>query len=297
MSVNEIDVVRDFNRVVTLRTGAIDGSYLGRGRPLGEARLLFEIGPEGADLRALRERLKLDSGYVSRLLRSLEREGLVTIEGDREDRRRRRVLLTATGKQEWAAYDGLSDGLAHSMLEPLSASQRVRLVSAMAEVKGLLSAASVEITAEAPDSDDAIACVSAYIAELAITFEEGFDPANGNPTPEVEALTPPNGCFLIASLDGQAIGCGALRTLEPGLGEIKRMWVSPQARGLGVAGRLLSALEEKGRELGMTRMRLDTNRALKDAQAMYRKSGYRDIERFNDNPYADFWFEKDFGAA
>ena len=77
----QIGTVRDFNRVVTLRTGAVDGSYLGRGRPLGQARLIFEIGPRGGDLRALRERLKLDSGYMSRLLRALERQGLVAVAG------------------------------------------------------------------------------------------------------------------------------------------------------------------------------------------------------------------------
>jgi ribosomal protein S18 acetylase RimI-like enzyme len=77
------------------------------------------------------------------------------------------------------------------------------------------------------------------------------------------------------------------------MGEIKRMWVAPEARGLGVARRLLGALEERARKLGRTRVRLDTNRALTQAQSMYRKAGYRGIERFNDNPYADFWFEKD----
>ncbi|MEX0408346.1 helix-turn-helix domain-containing GNAT family N-acetyltransferase [Aquibium sp. LZ166] len=292
METAQISTVRDFNRVVTLRTGAVDGSYLGRGRPLGQARLIFEIGPGGGDLRALRERLKLDSGYMSRLLRALERQGLVAVEDDGDDRRRRRVLLTARGKEEWAAYDGLSDDLAHSWLAPLSTSQRERLLSAMAEVKSLLAAASVEISQEPADGEDARACVAAYMAELAVTFEEGFDPANGNPTPDTDALTPPNGAFLIARLDGRAIGCGALRTLERGVGEIKRMWVAPQARGLGVARRLLTALEDKARDLGMGRVRLDTNRALTKAQEMYRKAGYHAIGRFNDNPYADFWFEK-----
>ncbi|APH71708.1 helix-turn-helix domain-containing GNAT family N-acetyltransferase [Aquibium oceanicum] len=292
----QIGTVRDFNRVVTLRTGAVDGSYLGRGRPLGQARLIFEIGQGGSDLRALRERLKLDSGYMSRLLRALERQGLVAVEDDGDDRRRRRVRLTTKGEAEWAAYDGLSDDLARSWLSPLSDTQRHRLLAAMDEVRNLLAAASVEISQVAADSEDALACVAAYVAELAVTFEEGFDPANGNPTPETEALTPPNGSFLLARLDGQAIGCGALRTMEPGTGEIKRMWVAPQARGLGVARRLLSALEDKARELGMARVRLDTNRALTRAQEMYRKAGYRDIGRFNDNPYADFWFEKDLGG-
>ena len=133
-----LEQVRSFNRAVTLRTGALNESYLGRGRPLGQARLLFEIGPVGSDIRSLRERLGLDSGYVSRLLKSLENEGLVAVESDSNDRRRRLVTLTAKGRAEHVAYDRLSDDLARSMLAALSASQRDRLVAAMAEVETLM---------------------------------------------------------------------------------------------------------------------------------------------------------------
>ena len=297
MDLHDIETVRGFNRIVTLRAGAADSSYLGRGRPLGQARLLFEIGPQGADVQSLRAKLGLDSGYASRLLRDLERQGLVDLRPDPDDGRRRLAALTAAGLAEWRAYDDLSDRLASTMLDPLSGQQRVRLLAAMREVCALLSRPTVEIAMEAPDSADARACVAAYIAELAETFEEGFDPANGNPTPEIAAMTPPAGCFLVARLDGRAVGCGALHTLEPGIGEIKRMWVAQQARGLGIAGRLLEALETKAREFGMRRVRLDTNRALTAAQAMYRKAGYVEIQRFNANPYANFWFEKDLAAA
>ncbi|MCO5056845.1 MAG: bifunctional helix-turn-helix transcriptional regulator/GNAT family N-acetyltransferase [Rhizobiaceae bacterium] len=297
MDLHDIETVRAFNRIVTLRAGAADSSYLGRGRPLGQARLLFEIGPQGADVQSLRAKLGLDSGYASRLLRDLERQGLVDLRPDPDDGRRRLAALTAAGLAEWQAYDDLSDQLASTMLDPLSGRQRERLLAAMREVCALLSRPAVEIAMEAPDSADARACVAAYIAELAETFEEGFDPANGNPTPEIAAMTPPAGCFLVARLDGRAVGCGALHTLEPGIGEIKRMWVAREARGLGVAGRLLEALETKARAFGMRRVRLDTNRALTAAQAMYRKAGYAEIPRFNANPYANFWFEKDLAAA
>jgi DNA-binding MarR family transcriptional regulator len=297
MDQNATARIRRFNRAVTLRTGALDASYLGRGRPLGQARLLFEIGPDGTDLRTLRQRLGLDSGYLARLVGSLKRQGLVSVGIDAADRRRRSIALTAKGRSERAAYDDLSEDLARSMLQPLSPSQRNRMVEAMSVVERLLTAASVEIGIEAPDGADARQCLTAYVRELAERFEEGFDPSNGNPTPDDAALTPPHGCFLVARLDGRAVGCGALRTLEPGTGEIKRMWVAPEARGLGVAGRILASLEDQARQFGMTRVRLDTNRALAQAQSMYRRAGYREIARFNDNPYADFWFEKELGPG
>jgi len=291
MDRDHIDQVRRFNRAVTLRTGALSESYLGRGRPLGQARLLFEVGPDGSDIASLRESLGLDSGYASRLLRSLEAEGLVAIQRDAGDKRRRLVTLTDKGRAERAAYDALSDGLAQSLLDSLGPSQRQRLVNAMAEVETMLNAGSVTIAAEQEDSADAQRCVAAYFAELDTRFENGFDPGNGGYAGKPAAANG-GGTFLIARLHGRAIGCGALKPLDGSTGEIKRMWVAPEARGLGVARRLLAALEAEARALGLRRVVLDTNRSLLEAQAMYRKAGYRDIERYNENSYADFFFEK-----
>lgn len=290
-----IDQVRSFNRAVTLGTGALNDSYLGRGRPLGQARLLFEISKDGSDIRSLRETLGLDSGYASRLLKSLEAEGLVIVENDSGDRRRRLVTLTAKGISERAAYDSLSDDLAGSLLEKLSDTQRSRLVAAMAEVETLINAASVTIGPEPEDSRDARRCLSAYFSELNARFDGGFDPGNGGYAGK--PASPETGAFLIARLHGHAVGCGAVKPLDASTGEIKRMWVAPEARGLGIARRLLAALEREASQSGMVRVVLDTNRSLLEAQAMYRKAGYREIERYNDNPYAHFWFEKGVGPA
>jgi DNA-binding MarR family transcriptional regulator/GNAT superfamily N-acetyltransferase len=284
-----IEQVRGFNRAVTVRTGVLDDSYLGRGRPLGQARLLFEVGAEGRDIASLRERLGLDSGYASRLLKALEAEGLVALEADLGDRRRRLVTLTGKGLAERAAYDSLSDELAHSLLAALGPTQRERLVRAMADVENLLKAASVTISTEPEDSRDAVACVAAYYRELAARFEGGFDPDGGGYAGKPAQA---GGVFLIARLDGMAIGCGGLKPFDASTGEIKRMWVAPDARGLGLARRLLEVLEQEARTAGMTRIVLDTNRSLAEAQSLYRKAGYREIPRYNDNAYADFWFEK-----
>src|SRR6058998_2157755 len=119
-----VSQVRSFNRLITQRVGALNDRYLARDRPLGEARLLWEIGPEGCDVRSLRTRLDLDSGYLSRLLRSLEAAGLVTVERGDQDRRVRTARLTPAGVAERAALDEGSDELAASLLEPLSKSQR-----------------------------------------------------------------------------------------------------------------------------------------------------------------------------
>ena len=286
-----IQQIRRFNRLVTRRVGALDQSYLSRGRPLGEARLLFEIGLAGADARTLRGALDLDSGYLSRLLRALSAEGLVEVVRGKGDARVRRVALTATGRAELAAYERLSDELARSILAPLTSPERERLVAAMAEVERLLRAGALVVAREPADSADAVWCLEQYFAELARRFDEGFDPGKGAKV-GAEAMNPPNGWFFLARLDGRPVGCGGLAPLGAKTGEIKRVWTAPEARGLGVARRIVAAVEAAARAAGLTTLKLDTNRALKEAHALYRKLGFVETARYNDNPYADHWFEK-----
>src|SRR5215208_3050716 len=102
--------MRRFNRIVTERIGALEESFLGRDRPLGASRLLWEIGEDGADLHDLRDRLGLDSGYVSRLVRRLENEGLVVVEVYPSDRRRRWLRWTAAGFAEARARSLVRSG-------------------------------------------------------------------------------------------------------------------------------------------------------------------------------------------
>ncbi len=132
METDAIDRIRSFNRTVTERIGALDSGFLGRGRPLGASRLLWEIGADGCDVRDLRARLGLDSGYVSRVLRSLENQGLVEVGASAEDGRVRRARLTAAGRAERDELDRLSDATAVAILEPLSDGKRAKLVAAMA---------------------------------------------------------------------------------------------------------------------------------------------------------------------
>ena len=179
MDADQIQQVRRFNRLVTQRVGALEESYLRRGRPLGEARLIFETGADGVDVRSLRNKLGLDSGYLSRLLRSLEAQRLVRVRKPAGDGRMRQVGLTEKGRAEFAAYETLSDELAKSMLAPLDASQRDRLVAAMTEIERLLRVGAIEVSVEPPNSADARWCRDEYFRELAERFETGFDPAQG----------------------------------------------------------------------------------------------------------------------
>ena len=286
-----VEQARSFNRTMTERVGVLNDHFLGRNHPLGEARLLWEIGEEGARIWELRRRLSLDSAYVSRLLRSLEKQGLVVVKKSEHDGRVRVVQLTKAGLHERAELDQRADAFARSLLEPLSESQRVKLGAAMAQVERLLIASMVQITVADPASQDAQWCIEQYFTELGERFETGFDPTLGI-SAHVHELVPPAGLLLVARLREEPVGCGALKFHEDKVGELKRMWVAPRARGLGLGRRLLLALENKSSDAGMTVIHLETNRSLKEAIQLYRDSGYQEVEAFNDEPYAHHWFEK-----
>lgn len=283
--------VRRFNRLVTQRAGALDDHFLGRDRPLGESRVLFEIGSRGADLRDVRARLGLDSGYLSRLVQSLVSAGLMELRPGPRDERVRTAYLTQAGLAEIEGMNRRSDDAAEAILTPLGAAQRERLVEAMAEVHRLLQASGIRIERVDPATTAARWCVQQYYSELASRFEEGFDPAQSIPADDVE-LRPPLGAMLVASADAEPVACGAVKLIGPRVGSLKRMWVASSARGVGLGKRMLEALESEARELGVTTLRLETNRALAEAIGLYRRSGYVEVAPFNADPYANFWFEK-----
>jgi GNAT superfamily N-acetyltransferase len=165
----------------------------------------------------------------------------------------------------------------------------------MAEVERLLIASTVEVRECDPRDHDARFCLQTYYDELAVRFRDGYDPAV-SPVADPE-MTPPAGLLLIASLHGEPVGCGALIFYPDDIGLVKRMWVAPAVRGLGVGRRLLHELEDRGRSHGVRLMRLETKDELAEAVQMYRTSGYIEVNPFNDEPYADHWFEKPFDSV
>jgi GNAT superfamily N-acetyltransferase len=154
-----------------------------------------------------------------------------------------------------------------------------------------VTAAMVEIAPLDPAHPHAQHCVREYVAELDRRFAGGFDPARSISADDPE-LRPPAGLLLVATLQSEPIGCGALKFHDRRPTEIKRMWVAESARGLGVGRRLLAELEAHAAQSSSPIVRLETNEALTAAIALYRSAGYRDVTPFNDEPYAHHWFEK-----
>jgi DNA-binding MarR family transcriptional regulator/GNAT superfamily N-acetyltransferase len=290
MTTGMVAQVRRFNRIVTQRIGVLNDNLLASDRSLGQNRVLWEVGADGCDIRSLRARLDLDSGYLSRLLRMLENSGLIVVGPSPNDGRVRMARLTAAGRREVAALDQRSDDAAAAILEPLNAGQRDRLVTAMAEVDLLLTASIVEVRQCQPDEPRARFCLNTYFTELAERFDGGFDPTK-KPFRD-EEMTAPAGLLLVATLHGEPVGCGAMTFLPDGVAYIKRMWVARTVRGLGIGRRLLAELEERARSAGVRLLQLETKDVLREAIGLYTSAGYREVPPFNDEPYADHWFEK-----
>ncbi|MFJ5271489.1 GNAT family N-acetyltransferase [Streptomyces sp. NPDC088358] len=288
VSVEDVRALRRFNRYFTRRIGVLDDRYLGQDRPLGEARLLFELGG-GVSLRELRNRLGLDAGYLSRMVRALEAQGLVRVSVPPEDSRLRVAELTPAGRDEVEEQNRRADALAEGLLGGLDERQRDELTAAIGAAERLLRLAGITVESVDGASHDARDCLAGYAADIDRRFPEGFDPAA---LVRPEEVSGDSGAFLVAYEEGRPVGCGALRLLEPGVGEIRHVWVRPGARRLGLARRILDGLEREAAGRGCAVVRLDTHAVLTEAQSMYRACGYAEIPRYDDNVYAAHWFEK-----
>ena len=240
-------------------------------------------------MRELRDRLGLDSGYLSRLLRSLEADDLVVVRPDADDRRRRRVMLTRRGRTAWRRLDDRSEHLARTLVEPLSPRPRDRLTEALATADLLVRAATVRFEETGPTDPQAVAAMAAYFAEIGDRF--GFEPGDAWQEDAASMAAP-------TALRGrdERRGAGGVRGSAAAPRRGRRGEADVGARRLAgrrAGARLLRHLEDLARGRGHAVVRLDTNDTLVEAIAMYERAGYRPIERYNDNAWARCWFEKD----
>lgn len=161
----------------------------------------------------------------------------------------------------------------------------------MTEVERLLRASAVRLAVEDPTTPDARWCFERYFSELDARFDAGFDPSLSVSSGAGE-VEPPGAVLLVARLRDRPVGCGAVKLGAGATAELKRLWVAPEARGLGLGRRLLGELERLAQEAGVEVLRLETNGSLTEAIGLYRRSGYREIPPLSDEPNADHGFEK-----
>jgi DNA-binding MarR family transcriptional regulator/N-acetylglutamate synthase-like GNAT family acetyltransferase len=289
MDRDQISRVRSFGRSVAVEVGALEDSFLNRGRPLGAARVLNAIGLGHNNLSDLRALLKLDTGLLSRLLRSLEAEGLIETKPNPTDLRSRTAKLTPLGEQEFDIYETLSNERAADIIARHKSAHR--LLDAMDVVTVALSRENIVFEEADYASEIASKCLNAFAAELSKRLNLEFDLKKSG-DPELSQMKHPHGTFVVARLEDMPVGCVGVKGSGGNLAEIKRMWIAPAARGLGLARRLMTTAEDAARALGITTLRLDTNSTLFEAVNLYHSMGWQEIDRFNDDPYPDTFFEK-----
>lgn len=290
MLLDPIARLRRFNRAVVREVGALDTSFLGRGRPLGAARVLHLVRSEGTDVATIRARLGLDSGLMSRFLRALEREALIVTETDPADRRRSIARLTPKGQAEVAAYlDIIHDQASHILARAGSRANEV--LTAMDLIATILNRDQVELRATDPDAPESQECQRAYFTELEDRVPHAHAQDFPLPDPEADSYRPPQGQFLVAWSDEMPVACVALKRLDATTGEVKRLWVADVARGQGLSRRMMQVIEAEARTMGLRSLKLETNHVLAEALALYRATGWTDTDPFTDLP-ADTWLAK-----
>ncbi len=289
MDVDQITRVRNFSRLVAIEVGALEDSFLNRGRPLGSARVLNAIGLGYVNVSDLRAFLKLDTGLLSRLLRGLEAEGMIETNPNPVDLRSRTTKLTQKGEEEFEVYETLSNERAAGILAKHKNARH--LLNAMDIVTIALSREDIVFHEVNYTSDVATKCLNAFATELSERLNTGFDLENSG-DPELSQMQRPHGTFVVAQLGDMPLGCVGVKGNGTAVAEIKRMWIAPAARGLGLARRLMKTSEDAARALSITTLRLDTNRILFEAVNLYKNMGWTEIDRFNDDPYPDIFFEK-----
>ena len=154
----------------------------------------------------------------------------------------------------------------------------------------------VTISVASPDAENGRRVLRAYFADLVSRYhqrpatDEEIDAALAEEPSDDLAL--PRGLFLLAYREQEVIGCGGLRLLPAGLGEVTRLFVVPGARGQGLGALLLDELESAARAHGLSRVRLDTRGDLVEARRLYARHGYAEVPPFSAGPYSEHWFAK-----
>jgi DNA-binding MarR family transcriptional regulator/GNAT superfamily N-acetyltransferase len=292
----QITVWREFNRFYTARLGLLRDRYMGSEFSLTESRILYELLREpGRTATALRKTLGLDAGYISRLLLSLSKRGLVQHTSSPADAREKLLKLSGKGRDVAQQLDEHAGEDISNMLQLLDASRRKMLVAALASVH--------EILRNPPSNIEIVQASLKNLADVRSLLSEYYDALNvvqrDKPTDVRKLLSEPNAGFWIAYVGAMPAGCVVLRPLSAQrlAGECKRLYVRPAFRGNGIAKALLDRLEAFAVSRGLMWIYLDSKDDLHAAIQLYRQRGYRMCKRYNDNPQATLFLRKTIGQS
>lgn len=292
-SSHQVAIIREFNRFYTAKLGLLRPHHLDGEFSLTEARVLFEIGTQPKmTARMLVDQFKLDPGYLSRVIAAHIKRGLVVAKRSTDDGREKLLSLTEAGKREVNTINEKSAEEVNILLSQVAPEDRQRLVDAVKKIQFILSKDSLQITRLSKVNQEAINIIHEYYDAIEVVVRDPDEKLNDI----VEDL---RSGFWTAYQGDRLVGCVILRPLPslPGASECKRLYVRPEARGRGVADRLLDELESSAEQMGYQWVYLDTHDGLQAAINLYKRRGYETCERYNDNPQATVFLRKRLSPA
>jgi len=291
----QVEAVRRFNRFYTRRIGVLREGLLDTPFSLAQARVLFEIGTRGTSTSgAINDELRLDPGYLSRILAGFVAKRLVSRRKSTSDRRRVLLSLTAKGQQAFAELELKARNEASAMLGGLPVAKRAQVTSSMNELQGLLSDASPDTTPRLVIRTHRLGDIGwaierharlyadeygwneefeALVATLFARFASRHDPARER-------------CW-VAELNGERVGCVFVvqNDADPAAAQLRCLLVDPTGRGRGIGGRLVEECIAFARSAGYRRIVLWTNDVLVAARHLYEAAGF---ELISSEPYHRF---------
>jgi DNA-binding MarR family transcriptional regulator/GNAT superfamily N-acetyltransferase len=284
-----VDAVRRFNRFYTRRVGALRAGLLSSPHPLPEARLLYELGSRGTCSAAdLGRDLDLDAGYLSRLLQSLKRRGLLRAARSAQDARRSELSLTARGRKAYAQLDSRSRDEVAGMLGGLAGGERERLVGAMRTVEGLLEGKPADVALRAHRPGDIGWVVSRHGALYAAEYgwDERFEALVAQIAAKfIQQLDPARERCWIAEAAGEPLGCVFVVRQSAATAKLRLLLVEPRARGSGLGRRLVRECIAFARDKGYRKLVLWTQSNLAAARAIYKAEGFNLVSTEKHNSF------------
>jgi DNA-binding MarR family transcriptional regulator/N-acetylglutamate synthase-like GNAT family acetyltransferase len=279
-----IAAVRNFNRFYTRQIGVLRKNFLDSPYTLGEARVLYEIGPRRlATASDIGRALGLDAGYLSRVLRNFEKNGLVARTASADDGRRSYLALTVRGQKIMASLDARSQRDVSGMLGKLGPADQARLMAAMNTIETLLGADREEarqseyiLRAPRPGDFGWVVKRHAELYAQEYQWKEPFEGVCAQIVADfVNTFDAKRERCWITEMNGENVGCVFVAKETPDVARIRLLLVDPKARGLGLGARLTDECIKFARSAGYSKMTLWTHSVLTAARHIYQKAGFK----------------------
>jgi len=287
----QVFAIREFNRFYTARLGLLRKKYLDGEFSLTEARILYEIDLSSEPTAStIGEIVRLDAGYISRILTHLTKRKLILQTPSELDGRKKILALSKTGQNRLAELNEQSAQQIRGLLHPLSESERNLVIASLSRVRSILSRKmqpAARIVRLTQANDDALRLLQEYYESIQVLNRDA-------PKVVRKIIGAASSGMWLAYFENKAVGCVVLRKLDSlsFAGECKRLYVQPWARGHGIANALLDAQEQYACSEGLRWIYLDSRDDLKAAIALYQKRGYVPCEQYNENTEATIFLRK-----